>query len=581
MITTRRLAAILAADVAGYSAAMERDEEGTAAAVRALRREVIEPKLAEYQGRLIKTTGDGFLAEFASPIAALKCALAIQQRSDESDGLRLRIGLNLGDVIIEEGGDLLGEGVNVAARLESLAEPGGILISDKIMREVEGKVDAAFEDRGEQQVKNITRPVRVYSVGTANTRARAPSAPLPEAGKPLPLPDKPSIAVLPFQNMSRDAEQEYFADGVVEDIITALSKFRYLFVIARNSSFTYKGKAVDIKQVGRELGVRYVLEGSVRRSGNRVRITGQLIEAATGTHLWADRFDGGVQDIFELQDTVTERVVTAIFPRLQAAEFSRAHQQRPDNLDAYESFLQAQAVNRRQDHRENEKAVALLERAIALSPRYALAHALAASIHTGQYIAGRASDIDAVRSKALYFAGKAVELDPDDPDVLTYAANSFGNWGDPQRWEVLLRRAMELNPNSAHALFEFGAGQMYHGKHEEALECQARTLRLSPTGPYRVLAMSIMSMSHFMLGRDAEAHDWAIRAHGENPNAVLANRALVLSSIAVGDYERARMAFTRFATDLQQQLDRAKRMMYRPEDFKKFSDAMRQAAALP
>src|ERR1035437_7152494 len=284
-MTTRRLAAILAADVAGFSALMERDEEGTFARIGTLRREVIEPRLSEHQGRLIKTTGDGFLIEFASPIAALRCALAIQANlTNDPDALRLRIGINLGDVIIEEGGDLYGEGVNVAARLEALAEPGGILISGKIHGEVEGKVEAWFEDRGEQQVKNITRPVRIYAVrpagGASPSAATIPSQLDP--GKSLPLPDKPSIAVLPFQNVSGDPEQEYFADGIVEDIITALSRVKWFFVIARNSSFTYQGRAVDVRQVGRELGVRYVLEGSIRKSGNRVRITGQLIEAATG-----------------------------------------------------------------------------------------------------------------------------------------------------------------------------------------------------------------------------------------------------------------------------------------------------------
>src|SRR5450759_2611987 len=267
---------------------MERDEEGTYSRIGSLRREVIEPRLSEHHGRLIKTTGDGFLAEFASPIAALRCALAIQSSQlDDPNALRLRIGLNLGDVIIEESGDVYGEGVNVAARLEALADPGGILISGKIHSEVEGKVTADFEDRGEQQVKNITRPVRIYAVrpvGASWGLTAAMSA--PDAAQPLQLPDTPSIAVLPFQNMSGDPEQEYFADGMVEEIITALSRFKSLFVIARNASFTYKGKAVDIQQVGRELGVRYVLEGSVRKAGDRVRITGQLIDSETGAHLW-------------------------------------------------------------------------------------------------------------------------------------------------------------------------------------------------------------------------------------------------------------------------------------------------------
>src|SRR5579859_7997757 len=312
MTPTRRLAAIMAADVAGFSAAMERDEEGTFAQVQELRRKIVEPKIKEHTGRLVKTTGDGFLAEFASPIAAMRCALAIQAEA-ANEPLQLRIGLNLGDVIVETNGDVYGEGVNVAARLEALADPGGILISAKVHSEVEGKVEAAFEDRGEQQVKNIARPVRVYAVRISGGTVAAVFA----YNKPLPLPDKPSIAVLPFQNMSGDPEQEYFCDGIVEDIITALSRFKSLFVIARNSSFTYKGKSPDIRQVGRELGVRYVLEGSVRKGGNRVRITGQLIDAMTGTHLWAERFDGTLENIFDLQDRVTISVVNAIEPTIR------------------------------------------------------------------------------------------------------------------------------------------------------------------------------------------------------------------------------------------------------------------------
>src|SRR5215203_4520556 len=303
-MTTRRLAAILAADVVGFSSMMEKDEEGTASHVRAVRREVIEPKLSAHQGRLVKTTGDGFLAEFASPVEAVRCALSIQdsiaERGEANEGLQLRIGVNLGDIIIEDDGDVFGDGVNVAARLEQLADPGGVLISGKIYEEIEGKIERRFESRGEQQVKNLARPVRVFALTSATPSKAEPKA--------LTLPDKPSIAVLPFQNMSGDPEQDYFADGVVEDIITALSRFKSLFVIARNSSFTYKGRAVDIKQVGRELGVRYVLEGSVRKAGGRVRITGKLIEAATGAHLWAERYDGSLEDVFDLQDRVTAQV---------------------------------------------------------------------------------------------------------------------------------------------------------------------------------------------------------------------------------------------------------------------------------
>ncbi len=300
MSQTRRLAAILAADVAGYSRLMGADEEGTLERLKALRHELLDPKIAEHRGRIVKTTGDGMLVEFASVVDAVRCAVAVQQAMPERDTgiasdsrIALRIGINLGDVIVE-GDDLYGDGVNIAARIEALADPGGVFVSNTVHDQVRDRLPFVFEDLGEQQVKNIARPVRVHRVRDAGAaKAAAPPA--------LPLPDKPSIAVLPFANMSGDPEQEYFADGMVEEIITALSRIRWLFVIARNSSFTYKGRAVDVKQVGRELGVHYVLEGSVRKAGNRVRITAQLIDALSGTHLWADRFDGSLEDIFELQ----------------------------------------------------------------------------------------------------------------------------------------------------------------------------------------------------------------------------------------------------------------------------------------
>ncbi|MFK4661246.1 adenylate/guanylate cyclase domain-containing protein [Bradyrhizobium ottawaense] len=330
----RRLAAILAADVAGFSALMERDEEGTYARIGTLRREVIEPRLTDHQGRLVKTTGDGFLVEFASPIAALRCALAIQSDLTDPGGLRLRIGLNLGDVIIETDGDVYGEGVNVAARLEALADPGGILISGKIYGEVEGKVHAYFEDMGEKQVKNIARPVRIYAVRLHPVSTSA----LPSAGKlfsPLQLPDKPSIAVLPFDNMSGDPEQGYFADGITEDIITTLSYISSLFVIARNSCFVYKGKARDLRQVGQELGVRYILEGSVRRSADRIRITAQLIDANSGSHLWADRYDRLLADVFDIQDELTKEIVTALRVVLTQEEGARVWHRSTDSISAW------------------------------------------------------------------------------------------------------------------------------------------------------------------------------------------------------------------------------------------------------
>jgi len=335
------MAAIFAADVVGYSRMMGVDEEGTLARLMAHRRELLDPAIARHRGRIFKTTGDGMLAEFASVVDALRCAVEIQREMATRNApaaaerrIELRIGIHVGDVIIA-GGDVFGDGVNVAARLEGLAEPGGICVSGRVQEDAAGRIELGFEDEGEQQLKNIARPVRVF-------RARLnEGAEQPRAAAPLALPDRPSIAVLPFQNMSGDPEQAYFADGMVADITTALSRTRWLFVIARNSSFTYKGRAVDVKQVGRELGVRYVLEGSVRKAGERVRITAQLIDAATGAHLWAERFDGALADIFDLQDQVTASVAGAIRPELERAEAERARRKPTENLDAYDLYLRA------------------------------------------------------------------------------------------------------------------------------------------------------------------------------------------------------------------------------------------------
>jgi TolB-like protein/class 3 adenylate cyclase len=357
----RRLAAILAADVAGYSRLMGADEEGTLRRLKALRAELIDPAITKHNGRIVKTTGDGLLVEFASVVDAMRCAIAWQTAMAEraETGIEWRIGVNLGDIIID-GDDIHGDGVNIAARLEAMAEPGGICISHAVLTQTRGKLEFPVEDLGDQSLKNIAQPVHVFRVGARASRPHSPHPnPPPQAGEgvggahplpnppplagegrvgaaepaALPLPDKPSIAVLPFQNMSGDPEQEYFTDGMVEEIITALSRIRWLFVIARNSTFTYKGQSVDVKQVGRELGVRYVLEGSVRKAGTRVRITGQLIDALTGTHLWADRFDGSLEDVFELQDRVAVSVAGVIEPALQAAEMLRcAADDRPHRL---------------------------------------------------------------------------------------------------------------------------------------------------------------------------------------------------------------------------------------------------------
>ena len=435
----RRLAAILAADVAGYSRLMERDEAGTLARLRTLRHDMIDPKIAAHKGRIVKTTGDGILAEFPSVVEAVACAVAMQRgmaagnaATDEHERIEYRIGINSGDVIVEDG-DIHGDGVNIAARLEGIAEPGGICVSAIVHDQVQGRLECAFEDTGEQSLKNITRPVRVYRVGPRPSRPHAGETPALQSGA-LPLPDKPSIAVLPFQNMSGDPEQEYFADGMVEEIITALSRIRWLFVIARNSTFTYKGQAIDVKRVGRDLGVRYVLEGSVRKGGGRVRITAQVIEAETGAHLWADRFDGSLEDVFELQEQVAISVAGVIEPALKAAESARSAHRPTTDLTAYDLYLRAYAMYWVSHPRQVREALALLEEAIARDPRYGPALGFAA--RCCMHLIGEASapDRDATRQKCVNFGRRALEVATDDPGVLadaSFALASFGEDIDP------------------------------------------------------------------------------------------------------------------------------------------------------
>ena len=541
----RRLAAILAADVVGFSALMERDEEGTYARVGTLRREVIEPRLSDHQGRLIKTTGDGFLAEFASPIAALRCALAIQRSlTKDSDALRLRIGLNLGDVIIEEGGDVYGEGVNVAARLEALADADGILISDKIHREVEGKVEAAFEDRGEQQVKNITRPVRIYAVrpaGAASTSAAAILSQL-DPGKPLSLPDKPSIAVLPFQNMSGDPEQEYFADGIVEDIITALSRVKWFFVIARNSSFTYKGRAVDIRQVGRELGVRYVLEGSIRKSGNRVRITGQLIEAATGNHVWADRFEGSLEDVFELQDKITETVVGAIEPSLQMAEIRRSSFKPTNSLDAYDLYLRALSHPNAQTRESLDVALRLLDQAIAVDPDYAFAKAFAAYTYCFRWSQGWATADDI--SKGGLLALEALVSSRDEPTTIAFAAHALA-WltRDYDTALAAMDRAILLNPNSAPILMRSAMLRHWVSDADRAIDEFSRSIRLSPADSEIGYAFTGLATALLIKGDYERGLEYARRSAREMPRWVPAWHVVVAASVKTDRLQEAQEVF--------------------------------------
>jgi len=501
---TRRLAAILAADVAGYSRLMGADEEGTLERLKTLRREVLDPKIADHHGRIVKTTGDGLLVEFASVVDAVRCAVAVQQAMLErntgvaaDNRIELRIGINLGDVIVE-GDDLYGDGVNIAARIEALADTGGVFVSNTVHDQVRDRLPFVFEDLGEQQVKNIARPVRVYRVSDLGAH-KTPSAPA------LPLPDKPSIAVLPFQNMSGDPEQEYFADGMVEEIITALSRIRWLFVIARNSTFTYKGQPIDIKRVGRELGVRYVLEGSVRKGGGRVRITAQLIEAETGAHLWADRFDGSLEDVFELQEQVAISVAGVIEPALQAAESARSAHRPTSDLSAYDAYLRAYAMYSTSHRRQMRQALALLEEAIARDPQYGPALGFAATCCMHLVSEPSASDRDANRQKGIDFGHRALEVARNDPGVLADAAYALACFGeDIDAMIVLVDRALAFNPSYARGWHISGFMRLWAGQTDLAIEHAGRAARLSPHAQARGSSW-LMGAAMFFKRRFAEA----------------------------------------------------------------------------
>jgi adenylate cyclase len=431
MPAVRRLTAILAADVAGYSRLMGADEEGTHERLKAHLRELVEPKIAEHRGRVVKNTGDGLLAEFASVVDAVRCAVEVQRRmaernagSQREDRIEFRVGINLGDVIAEEH-DIFGKGVNVAARLEALAEPGGICVSRVVRDQVRDKLDCAFEDMGEQTLKNIAHPLRVYRIGPS----LAPDQPTPRPSE-LPLPDKPSVAVLPFTNMSTDLEQEFFVDGIAEDVITALSRYPSLFVIARNSCFTYKGRAVDVKQVGRELGVRYVLEGSLRKSGNRIRVTAQLVEAETGKHVWAERFDRDLADIFAVQDEITEAVSIAIAPAIADAEQQRAMRKPPGNLDAWAAYQCALWHMSKATAGDNALAQKFFQEAIDLDPTFAGGYWGLAAAHMHAAAVFQTSSLPDARSEMEVLARRAVALDSGDAEARSWLGQMLFMFGD-------------------------------------------------------------------------------------------------------------------------------------------------------
>jgi TolB-like protein len=534
----RRLAAILAADIVGYSRLMGRDEEGTLARLKDCRRSLVDPKIAEHRGRIVKTTGDGMLVEFASAVDAVRCALNIQRTMAQANStvpedmrIAFRVGINVGDIIIDND-DIFGDGVNIAARLEAIAEPGGICISDDSHRQVRGKIEIAWDDLGPQSLKNIAEPIQVWRAllndGAATPRAAA-------AQTSLDVPDKPSIAVLPFTNMSGDPEQEYFADGRVEDIITALSRMTWLFVIARNSSFTYKGKAVDVKKVGRELGVRYVLEGSVRKAGNKVRITGQLIDASTGAHLWANRFDGGLEDVFDLQDEVTTDVVSAIAPKVEQAEMERARHKPTESLAAYDYFLRGMARIYDGTRDANIDALQNFERATEIDPNFASAFGMCAYCYVWRKANGWLADKDRAIAETERLARTAARLGPDDAVALAQAGFALAFVvGELDDGMALIDRALALNPNLAAAWRFSGFVKVFLGQPDQAIEPLERALRLSPLDPLIFIVQMGFIFAHFFAGRYDEALANAKKTVAHNPNYLTAIVMAAVSAALAG-----------------------------------------------
>jgi adenylate cyclase len=536
----RRLSAILAADVAGYSRLMGVDEEGTLAQLRTHRVGLVEPKITEHRGRLVKTTGDGMLAEFGSSVDAVRCAVDIQLAMAsanlsiaDSKRIEFRIGVHVGDIISEDG-DIFGDGVNIAARLEGLADAGGICVSSRVQEDVDGRIDVTFRDGGEQQLKNIARPVRIYRIQLGRKEGPAASAPM------LALPGKASVVVLPFQNMSTDADQDYFADGMVEDIIMALSRFRNLFVISRNSSFTYKGRAVDAKQVGRELGVRYVLEGSVRKSGDRVRISGHLLDAASGTHLWGDRFEGTLEDVFDLQDKVTTSVVSALAPTIRFAEIERARHRPTESTDAHLTYMRGVGIFYQWTKAGIEEALKLFHEAIEIDPDYSLPYGMAAVSYVFLRSTGWVADFAPLVPKVVELVARAPTVGSDDAFTLAAAGFAAANiLNDLDTGAALLDRALALNVNYSQVWIQSAYIRAWLGESELALAHSELARRLSPVDPQTFTIDGAAALAHFLAGRSEDALSFAEMALRQNPFFSPATRIAAASAALLNRTELA------------------------------------------
>ncbi|MGY8664137.1 adenylate/guanylate cyclase domain-containing protein [Bradyrhizobium sp. UFLA05-109] len=548
---SRKLVAVFAADVEGYSRLMGADEVGTLKGLTE-RRAILDRLIGEHRGRIANTAGDSVLAEFGSAVDAVQCAVEAQTALTEANSslapdrcILFRIGIHIGDVMIRAG-DLFGDGVNIAARLQSIAKPGGVCISAVTHDQVRKVLPVTFVDLGVQQVKNIQEPIRAYQVGALREMREAASARVAETESPPPLPDKPSIAVLPFENMSGDPEQEYFADGMVEEITTALSRFRWLFVIARNSSFTFKGKAVDIKEVGRRLGVRYVLEGAVRKASGKVRITGQLIDAVTGAHLWADRFERDLTDVFALQDEVTVAVVSAIRPKLLQTEIAMAMRRRPENLTAYDFYLRALPQFYLTTAEGLAEAIRLALRALELDPRFGFVAALAGLGHMQRVLFGYAADAQFERKEAVRLFRLALSVDDGDPETLAYACLiSAFMIGDCESEIEMADRAVALNPNSFAAWSSRGHVNRIAGRPEEAVRSFERAMRVSPVDPRLRHTFAGMGLALIELGRFDEAIAAGKKAQRQSPFFGPAYRCLASAFAHLGRDAEAREAAAR------------------------------------
>jgi adenylate cyclase len=533
----RRLAAILAADVAGYTRLMEEDTDGTVAAWQAAREEVIKPSVANHSGKIVKLTGDGFLVEFATVQDAVKCAIGMQSGLAASS-LDFRMGVSLGD-IVDDGEDIHGEGVNVAARLEGLAEPGGICISGDVHNQVRNRIEAKFDDMGERDVKNVSAPVRVFAI-RSETEEAAPSSLLSASL------DKPSIAVLPFDNLSGDPEQEYFSDGVAEDIITALSHFSWFFVIARNSSFSFKGENVPVKKVAEELGVRYLLEGSVRRAGDRIRVTAQLIDAETDQHIWADRYDRDLDDIFAVQDEITESVAREVAPELLAAEMRQARRRATPSLDTWSRVMRAHSLIANMTPEDNAVVIDLLRDAIAADPRSSMAHADLGAAQLWAGIYGWQPDTSAAYEAALESAGTAVELDSRDSRARTILGwtEMFSRKHEEAIHELEL--AIDNNPNLAFAYSVLSGAHAFSGNSEMALKKAAIAIQLSPRDPLLGLMYGFQGLAYFAHGDYETAVDWFNKSVQHRPPFTITYRLIAASLGKLGRIEEATAATQKF-----------------------------------